>query len=359
MRKIRIGINGFGRIGRAVFRNCLNNHAVEIVAINDPKLDADSAAYAVNYDSVYQRMHREYGAGDNIIFDGDSHSVRVCKESAIDRVPWGTVAADYVIDSSGTAEGLLKSRNLINRGEIKKVFTTHSPEDVDFTLVLGANEDAFNVTKHHLISTSICDATALAPVLKLIQLEFGIAFGYVTTVHPFLNYQNLLDGNISSQFNPQSKDDAYVMGRSSVGNIMPKSTTALKATAQALRHVDIDIDMIGSFSYRVPTQVVGSADISLVLEKSTSKTEIRSIFTTFEERQRWKLLSNSKEPLVSLDFIKSPYSATIDHRWTDVVADRMMKLVIWYDNEWGYANRVLDGLLFVHEQLRKHESNQP
>lgn len=240
----------------------------------------------------------------------------------------------------------------MKKGEVKKVFITHSPEDVDFTIILGVNQDEFDLKRHHVISTSICDATAIAPVMKAIYHAFGIEFGYVTTLHPWLSYQNLLDGPASSWSFPGEIYHHFALGRSVFGNMIPKPTSAISATCKVLKKEGITEEMIGSFSYRTPTAIVGSADITLKLTKLTSKQEVISLFEHFEQDQMWKIFHNNWEPLVSLDFKKSDFSAIIDHRWTDLVGRKLLKLVLWYDNEWGYSARVLDQIKYVDSMLK-------
>ena len=220
-------------------------------------------------------------------------------------------------------------------------------------MVLGANEQEFDVDNHHVISTSICDATALAPILKVISKEYGIEYGYITTLHPWLNYQNLMDGPASSWSVPGEIYHHYALGRSAIGNMIPKPTSAITATCHVLKKENITEDMIGSFSYRPPTAIVGSADITLKLKKNVKVDEVISVFEEIEKSQSLSIFHNNWEPLVSLDFKKTEYSAIIDHRWTDIIKGSLLKLVLWYDNEWGYAARVLDQVKFVEQQMAK------
>jgi glyceraldehyde 3-phosphate dehydrogenase len=343
---IKIGINGFGRIGRAIFRNNLEKKYFDVVAINDINPDSENIAYTLNYDTLYDRLPELYSAeGDYIVSSSDK--VRVFHEKSIDDIKWKELGIDFVIDASGVYKNVLAAQNLIAKGEVKKVFITHSPDKVDFTMVLGANHTELDLTKHHIISTSICDATAIAPVIKAIYHAFGIEYGYATTLHPWLSYQNLMDGPASSWSVPGEIYHHFALGRSSIGNMIPKPTTAITATCKVLQAEGITEQKIGSFSYRTPTAIVGSADLTLHLSQNATAKEVIAVFEQLEQTQNWRIIHNNWEPLVSLDFKKSDFSAVVDHRWTDVVGGKMLKLVLWYDNEWGYSARVLDQVKYV------------
>jgi glyceraldehyde 3-phosphate dehydrogenase len=355
---LKIGINGFGRIGRSIYRANLEKQGFEIVAINDINPDIGNIAYTVNYDSLYDRLRDPLTvdrAGNRLRNEADS--IAVFHESRIGDVPWEREDVDVVIDASGILSNVLDSRRLIDEGRVRKVMITHSPDEgVDFSMVLGANEHLLDVERHDVIASSICDATAIAPVLRMVHETFGIQTGYVTTLHPWLNYQNLMDGPASSWSVPGEIYHHYALGRSVIGNIIPKPTTAIEATCRVLDGVTEE--MIGSFSYRTPTAIVGSADITLTTVEPTSRGALREMFTSFERGQRWKIIHTNVEPLVSLDFKRCEHSAVVDARWLDVVGDRMVKLVLWYDNEWGYACRVVDQVLYVGERLSAGESGE-
>jgi glyceraldehyde 3-phosphate dehydrogenase len=210
-----------------------------------------------------------------------------------------------------------------------------------------------NLEQHKVISTSICDATALGPVLNTINQEFGIDSGYVTTLHPWLNYQNLMDGPSSSWSVPGEIYHHYALGRSVDGNMIPKPTSAIEATCKVVN--GLTEGMIGSFSYRTPTAIVGSADITLNLKNKTNALTVIKVFEEIEKLQNIKIIHNSIEPLVSLDFLQSEYSAVVDHRWTNVVNGSLLKMVLWYDNEWGYSSRVLDQVKYVSQKIKEIE----
>ncbi len=345
---IRVGINGLGRIGRAIFRVNALQRNFEVVVVNDINPDSKNIAYTLNYDTLYGRLPSALKAQDDLLIDGAGSSINVYHQQHIDEVDWSRHDVDYVIDASGVLDNVRRARKLTKNNIVKRVFITHSPDDVDFTMVLGSNEDQLDINNHRVISTSICDATALAPVLNALNSKFGIENGYVTTLHPWLNYQNLMDGPSSSWSVPGEIYHHYALGRSVDGNMIPKPTSAIEATCRVTD--GITEQMIGSFSYRTPTAIVGTADITLNLKNKTDKNTLVSMFEKMEDEQNIKVIHNNIEPLVSLDFLKSEYSAVVDHRWTDVINGNLIKMVLWYDNEWGYSSRVVDQVNFVHER---------
>jgi glyceraldehyde 3-phosphate dehydrogenase len=350
---IKVGINGFGRIGRAIFRNNLNKNYFKVVAINEINPDTKNIAYTLNFDTLYDRLPNLYRAEHDHLISNTGDRIKVFHHESIHEVNWDALGVDFIIDASGIYQNVRHAQEMIKEKIISKVFITHSPDKVDFTMVLGANEKEFDVDNHHVISTSICDATALAPVLKVISNKYGIEFGYITTLHPWLNYQNLMDGPASSWSVPGEIYHHYALGRSAIGNMIPKPTSAISATCKVLKKENISEEMIGSFSYRPPTAIVGSADITLKIKKNIKVEEVISVFEEIEKKQRFSIFHNNWEPLVSLDFKKTEYSAIIDHRWTDIIKGSLLKLVLWYDNEWGYAARVLDQVKFVEQMMEK------
>lgn len=353
---LRIGINGVGRIGKAIFRINSEKKGFHVVAINDINPDIKNITYQLNYDTVYGTFDDKFNVEGDNIYNSD-YKIKVFHEKHIDNVNWKSEHVNIVIDSSGVLDNVLRAKSCIEKNGLLKVIVTHSPaNEVDFTMVLGANEKNLDIKKHHIISSSICDATAIAPVFTIIQREIGIKNGYVTTLHPWLNYQNLMDGPASSWSRPGEIYHHYALGRSAIGNMIPKPTSAIEGTCRVVDGVTED--MIGSFSYRTPTAIIGSADITLFLRRSTTVKEIIKLFEELEKKQRWDIFLNNFEPLVSLDFIKSKYSAIIDHRWTDVIDGNLLKLILWYDNEWGYSTRVVDQVIYITEQIEGRHENR-
>jgi glyceraldehyde 3-phosphate dehydrogenase len=341
----KVGINGLGRIGRAIFRVNQLKRYFNVVVINDINPDIDNIAYTLNYDTLYGRQDIQFHTKGNCLINNLGDSIQIHHKQNIGDVDWSRYDVDYVIDASGVLENVDHARDIIKKGSVKRVFVTHSPNNVDFTMVLGANEEKFDIDNHKIISTSICDATALGPVINTINQTFGIDNGYVTTLHPWLNYQNLMDGPSSSWSVPGEIYHHYALGRSVDGNMIPKPTSAIEATCRVTD--GLTVGMIGSFSYRTPTAIVGSADITLNLKSKTDVSSVITIFEEIEKLQSIKVIHNNKDPLVSLDFLKSDYSAIVDHRWTDIVNGKLLKMVLWYDNEWGYSSRVVDQINFV------------
>lgn len=346
MNKIKVGINGIGRIGKALCRKIVKDPDFELVHINDINPDLGNVVYQLNYDTLYGNL-----APDDKFYLEDMSYLRLNKtkisystEDKINEVD-GFRGLDIVIDSSGVKSNVLLAKKLITKKEVKKIIITHSPDEVDFTMVLGGNEKDYNPNKHHLISSSICDATAIAPVLKFVNEKYGIENGYITTLHPWLNYQKLLDGPSSSWSVPGSIYHHYALGRSSIGNMIPKPTSALDATFKILPELN---KKIGSFSYRTPTNIIGSADITLNLKSDINSIDlIIKDLEEIEKNQQLKIIKNSFDPLVSLDYLKSDFSVHIDHRWSEIISGRLLKLVLWYDNEWGYTSKVIDQSKFI------------
>jgi glyceraldehyde 3-phosphate dehydrogenase len=343
-RRIKVGINGLGRIGRAILRSSALHDSFDVVVANDINPDIGNIAYQLNYDTTYGRLDDRFEVSENVLHNKRT-CMRVFHQAHLDAVAWAENGAELVIDASGVLDNVLRARTLLDRGRVSHVLVTHSPDDVDFTMVLGANQESFDAHKHRLVSASICDATALAPVLKCVDAKFGIDCGYITTLHPWLNYQNLSDGPASSWSRPGEIYHHYALGRASVGNMIPKPTSAVSATCKVLQN--LNESRIGSFSYRTPTAIVGSADITLMLKSPTTTAAVIEEFDRTAASQRWKVLLNNLEPLVSLDFLKNEYSAVVDHRWTEVIGNNLLKLVLWYDNEWGYSTRVCDQVVYI------------
>ena len=221
----------------------------------------------------------------------DGGSIAITNHAKISDVPWTDYDVDYVIEATGLKSNLIDCHELIKENLCQRVFVTHAPDAyVDFTMVLGCNENLIDIEKHKVIATSICDATAIAPIMELLDKQIGIRAGHVTTLHPWLNYQNLMDGASSSWSVPGEIYHHYALGRSVVGNLIPKPTSAITATTQVLSR--IKEETIGSFSYRTPTAIVGSADLTLNLSKDVCLEDINNILNEFKRNQKWEILEN-------------------------------------------------------------------
>jgi len=334
---LKIGINGFGRIGRAIFRVNNKQKAFEIVAINDVNQDNNNLAYMLKYDSTYGILNEDIKADDgNILLNGNK--IKVYHKDRIDQVPWEEKDVDIVVDSSGVEDNVLRARRLIDKNI--RCVVTHAPNEreVDKAIIVGVNEDT--LTKDdYIISNSICDANAFSPVMNVLNKNFEIDHGFLTTLHPWLSYQHLLDGPSKSYAYPGEIHDHYVLGRASPFSLIPKPTSCIDASCKIL---DFLKGKFLSLSFRVPTAIVSTADISVKLNKKVTKEEIVNLFKKEQENQKFKIFYNNTEPLVSTDFVGSDYSAIIDHRWTMVNESNYLKMILWYDNEWGYSSRAVD-----------------
>ena len=246
---------------------------------------------------------------------------------------------------------VLRARNILKNKKIQQILITNSAKDVDFTMVLGVNENDFNPIKHKLISSSICDATAIAPITKIINDVFPIDSGTVTTLHPWLSYQNLMDGASKSVAHPGEIYHHYALGRSAIGNIIPKPTSALGAVKRVIP--SLDLDSFSSISFRTPTEIVGSADITFISKIQTNKRKILSLLESFQASQSFPIIKLSDEPLVSLDYLGEDHSVIVDKRWLNVINKKLIKIILWYDNEYGYSCNVLRQIKYINKKVNE------
>ena len=343
---INIGINGTGRIGRAIFRRALARDDISVKAINEINPDINNIAYTLNYDTIYGALEKKIRVDGNFLITPTEQRIEVLNHSKIDSVDWQKYNVEGVVEATGIKANVRAASKLITNAQCMYVFVTHAPgDDVDFTMVLGANHEQLDRTRHKVIATSICDATAIAPVMECLDQEVGIANGQVTTLHPWLNYQNLMDGASSSWSSPGEIYHHYALGRSAIGNIIPKPTSAMTATTEVTSR--LREEQFGSFSYRTPTAIVGSANLTLQMESEVSIEQVHELLQNYTDRQQWSILNLMNDPLVSLDFVNDNHSAVVDTRWTSIVGGNLLNLVLWYDNEAGYSMRVLDQISYV------------
>ena len=356
-RAMRVGINGFGRIGRTVFRQILAREGMEVVAINDLGHNPANLCYMLKYDSIHGALRervelREHAQSEkdwtvSEIFVGDD-VVQVFSEDKIESVPWNEIGCDIVIDATGNGRNLKNARLALGR-TVQRVIVTNSPDQlVDFTFVFDVNDTQYDPATHKVIAASICDAVGLAPMIARLENRYGVTGGFVTTLHPWLGYQNLLDGKPSSlEF--KERPDIYeastylVMGRSSVGTMIPKSTSAVAAIEKVLPSIK---GKLKGMSFRVPTDVVGGATVTLQLAETPTTQELRDFL---RESAREPYFRYTEEPLISIDYKHCESSCIIDGKWVESIEGGMMRFIAWYDNEWGYSARVVDVAAHVYE----------
>jgi glyceraldehyde 3-phosphate dehydrogenase len=227
------------------------------------------------------------------------------------------------------------------KGSVKKVVFSDSPSDVEFTMVLGVNEEKYSSKKHNVVAASICDVIGTGPLLKKIDSEFGIKSGFLLTMHPWLFYQNLLDGQPKSTAFMDKPWTYHAIGRASVGNLIPKNTSVVIALNRILPDI---ANRLECMSYRVPTDLVSNCNYSLILNKTVDNDTLKSYLKSIVNKP---IMGYTEEPLVSSDYKHYDYSLVIDGKWTDVNSDNLLRLVSWYDNEWGYSSRVLDVIKYI------------
>ncbi|MBN4066921.1 aldehyde dehydrogenase [Simkania negevensis] len=333
-RKIRIGINGFGRIGRSVARLNALSKRFDLVHINDVNSHVENMAYLFKYDSIYGKFPGEV-TNDKEAITIDGHTASYSSFRSISEVDWKRHGTDIVIDASGVSENVIDARELIESHKVEKVIVTHSSEFVDREVILGIN-DYDLCPSDNIVSNSICDANAIAHAMKWLDEAFGVEGGSVTTLHPWLSYQNLVDGPAISQSNPGVVWKDFALGRASIGSLIPKDTTAMKATEKVLPQLR---GKVMSMSYRIPTAVVASSDIVLKAKSSPTTKDVVALLE--EKAQSSPYVRLNRESLVSCDYEREEASCIIDLQWVKA-QNGLIKLILWYDNEWGYSARVLD-----------------
>jgi len=334
---IKIAINGFGRIGRPVFRRILENHPdLKVVAIND-LTDTETLAHLLKYDSVYGRYDRNIGCDrDNIIVDGEKF--RVFAESDPEKLAWKKIAVDIVLECTGIFTDLKGAEKHIKAGAKTVVISAPAKSEEIPGFVLGVNEEKYNPKKDKIVDMGSCTTNCLAPIAKVLNDSFKIKKGFMTTVHSYTNDQRILD--------LPHKD--LRRARTAGLNIIPTSTGAAKAIGKIIPELKGKLDGI---SIRVPTAVVSVLDLTVETEKKTNKEEVNKIFEKAAgERGLEGILRTEGEPLVSTDYIGNTYSAIVDLSQT-MVNDNLIKILGWYDNEYGYACRLAQFAEFIGKKL--------
>ncbi|MFC5711269.1 type I glyceraldehyde-3-phosphate dehydrogenase [Thalassorhabdus alkalitolerans] len=330
----KVGINGFGRIGRLVFRASLNNDEIEVVAIND-LTDANMLAHLLKYDSVHGRLEEKVEVnGDNLVVGGKE--IRVTAERDPAQIGWGDLGVEYVVESTGRFVARDDAAKHLEAGA-KKVVISAPGKDVDGTFVMGVNEQDYDASTHDVISNASCTTNCIAPFVKVLNDKFGIKRGMMTTVHSYTNDQQILD--------LPHKD--YRRARAAAENIIPTSTGAAKAVALVLPELE---GKLNGGAMRVPTPNVSLVDLVAELDKNVTADELNEAFKEAAEGNLNGILGYSEEPLVSSDYNGDSHSSTVDALSTMVMEDNMVKVISWYDNEYGYSNRVVDLVAYMAKQ---------
>lgn len=331
---MNILLNGVGRIGKSIVRITNSYENLNIVAINEHNQNIDNIAYNINYDSTYGRFEDKYSVHKKSI-KNSKNCIDILNYTNFSQIDFEKYNIDVVIDASGSKVDIENLKKL----PLKKIFLTHPNKNADSNVIVGVNEKELQNQSHKVISTSSCNATALLPLLKIVDSHFSIEYGDVTTIHPLLNHQKTLD---SGCIGSSDRDVAcnFEFGRSATQNIIPSGTTTINACSYILPQ--INEDNISSSSFRVPTATVGAINVVLKLKKEIVEQNLMEILLHYQAIQTSKILLNNFEPLVSSDFAKQEYTTIIDHRFTQVKKNKMLKFVLWYDNEWGYASKVVD-----------------
>ena len=331
---IKVGINGFGRIGRNVLRTSLNDPNLEFVAVND-LTDPKTLAHLLKYDSILGNLPNKITAGaDNITID--NKTIRVFKERDPGALPWDSVGAQVVIESTGHFTDANDAKKHL-RGTVKKVIISAPAKNEDITVVLGVNHEKYDAAKHHIISNASCTTNCLAPIAKVINDEFKIVSGTMTTIHSYTNDQNILDA--------PNKD--IRRARNAATNIIPTSSGAAKALYLTIPEVQGTFD---GFALRVPTPTVSMVYLVAQVKKSTTRDEVNAILRADAEGPLKKYVRYTEEELVSSDFKRSPYSSIIDAKLTQAMGD-LVQICAWYDNEWGYSCRLADVTAMILDKL--------
>ncbi len=328
---VRVAINGFGRIGRSVLRAGYRNEHVQFVAVNDLG-DAGTLAHLLKYDSIRGIMEEEVKAQENeIIVDG--RKIRTYALRDPERLPWKELDVDVVLESTGKFTSRAGGEKHIRRGA-RKVVISAPARDPDVTFIIGINDHVYDRRRHHIISMASCTTSCLAPIAKILLNEFGIESGFMTTVHGYTNDQYIHD--------EPHKD--LRRARAAAQSIIPTTTTAIEAVGEVLPTLKGKLD---GMAFRVPTPNVALIDFVVTLSKETTREEVNRVFRMYADGPMKGILHCSEEPLVSCDFNGNSYSSVVDMEYTRVIDHKMVRVVAWYDNEWGFSNRICELFDFI------------
>jgi len=331
---LKIGINGFGRIGRNVVRAGLNNPAVEFVAAND-LTDITTLAHLLKYDSILGKLDEDVKVdGDSIVVGAQRIKIHAIKDPA--EIDWSASGVDVVLESTGHfTDAKLAKKHL--RGSVKKVIISAPAKDEDITIVMGVNDAAYDASKHNVISNASCTTNCLAPFVKVVHEKFGIEKGSMTTIHSYTNDQNVLDF--------PHKD--LRRARAAALNMIPTTTGAAKAIALVMPELAGKLD---GYAMRVPTPDVSVVDLVVVLKTATTAKDVNAALKAAAEGELKGILAYTEDPVVSTDMLRNPNSSIVDSLLTKVLDGNLLKVVAWYDNEWGYSMRCIDLALFLQKK---------
>jgi glyceraldehyde 3-phosphate dehydrogenase len=333
---IRVAINGFGRIGRNILRAALHDRDLDFVAVNDIT-DAPTLAHLLKYDSILGNLEEDVRAeGDTIQVAG--RTIKVLAKRDPSQLPWRDLKVDYVVESTGLYTEAEKARAHLEAGG-KKVIISAPAKNEDITIVMGVNHDRYDPKKHHIVSNASCTTNCLAPVAKVLQDSFGIVKGQMTTVHSYTNDQKILD--------LPHKD--LRRARAAAQSMIPTSTGAAKAIYLVIPELKGKLDGV---AIRVPTPNVSVVDLTVELHKGAPADQINSAFEEAARGRMKDILSVTEEELVSVDFRGNPHSAIVDAPLTKVVDGNLAKVFAWYDNEWGFSNRMRDLVRYMADRDR-------
>jgi len=328
---VRVGINGFGRIGRLVFRARLANQGLEFVAVND-LTDARTLAHLLKYDSVYGQYEGDVEAkGDAIVIDGSEVSVLAIREPS--DLPWKDLGVDVVLESTGRFVDRESASRHLQAGA-RKVVISAPAKNPDKTLILGVNENEYDPRLHHILSMGSCTTNCLAPVVKVLNEQFGVESGLMTTTHAYTNDQVILD------FPHRDLRRA----RAAALSMIPTTTGAARALSLVLPEMEGKLD---GMAIRVPTPTVSVLDLVAILRKSVTADSVNAAFQKYADGPMRGILAVSDEPLVSIDYTGNPHSSTVDALSTKVVGRNLVKVLSWYDNEWGFSTRMGEFLAYI------------
>jgi glyceraldehyde 3-phosphate dehydrogenase len=329
---IKVGINGFGRIGRNLFRASYDDPEIDIVAVNDIT-DAKTLAYLLKYDSVLGIFDAEVKHSEDTLIV-NSKDIKVLSERDPGNLPWKELEISIVVESTGLFRKRPDALKHIEQGGAEKVIISAPATDPDVTIVLGVNEDIYDPEKHHILSNASCTTNCLAPVTKVLHDEIGVEKAFMTTIHSYTNDQMILD---------QPHKDLRRARAAAVSQI-PTTTGAATAVGIVIPELKGKIDGI---SIRVPTPNVSVVDLVALLKKDTNEDEVNGIYKKAAEGKLEGILQYTEEPLVSVDFMANPHSAIVDGLFTRVTSDNLVKILAWYDNEWGYSCRMRDLIKYI------------